>query len=113
MSRGPYVWPAYSTISFYKRKTKPTWSTRDRGIDLADALMMHATTNSRTVYFGLTTKNKQWKRWNLAVLKKIEGLVKYDLGFDGYQVTITRVTKLGQKCSTEFIWKLRIRTRGF
>jgi hypothetical protein len=44
---------------------------------------------------GVSTTSSRWKRWGEKNLEKIEGLIKYDITFDGYWVRITRLGKAG------------------
>lgn len=109
-SQESFAWPSRSRLSFYDGWEKLKFSTTDRLYDLADGLMMSWNKKSRTIYFGLSTKSARFKMWNREALESIENRIKYDLNFDGYSVTISRVTsELGKPCSCEFMWKLNIR----
>jgi hypothetical protein len=84
------------------------FSETDRRTDLSDTLMFGG--NYRTVYLGVSTKSVRWQRWDEDNLEKIEALIKYDITFDGDRVQITRLGKKGAPCSTEFLWRLQIRS---
>src|SRR5215831_2669673 len=103
--------PPNSKLTFYKRVNVPLDSTRDRMFDLADYLMApwRAPGRSKTAYLGIATRSRRWVSWNEANLKTIENLIRDDLNFDGYTVTIHRLGKQGVPCSKEFRWKLLIR----
>ena len=105
-----YKWPACGRLTFYRRKDIPLFGTSDRMFDLSDELMgWNWPHDSRTIYMGVSTKSVRWKRWSNEALEKIELLIRYDLGFDGYRVRIARLTAGSPSCSTEFLWKLQIR----
>jgi hypothetical protein len=109
-SQESFAWPARSRLNFYDGWRKLKFSTTERLYDLADGLMLNWERKSRTIYLGLSTKSNKFKKWNSETLGTIEDRIKYDLKFDGYSVTISRVTsKLGEPCTYEFIWKLKIR----
>jgi hypothetical protein len=61
---------------------------------------------------GLSSQSHRWQVWTEANLAKIENLIRYDLGFDGYRAIIKRLTKAKRPCTEEFLWKLQIRTLG-
>lgn len=107
----PFLWPKLSRLAFYNGYGRRLWETKDRKLDLSDSLMLHWPTPTRTVYLGIRTGSDKWKFWDESNLSKIEQLVRYDLRFDGYYVTIKRATpKNRRRCTSEFIWKLVIRS---
>lgn len=106
----PFLWPKKARLAFYNGRGKCLWRSLNRKLDLADELMLWWTPRSRTVYFGLAVAYPTWGKWDSAHVAGIEDHIRYDLGFDGYWVTITRCkTKLGNACTEEFRWKLVIR----
>lgn len=109
--REQFKWPPRSRLAFYRR-TKLLFAETDRELDLSDTLMGIWPYYSRTVYMGISSRSTRWKSWTEEKLQKIEDLIRYDLDFDGYRVTITRLTEARRPCTKEFLWKLRIRTRG-
>jgi hypothetical protein len=60
---------------------------------------------------GLSSKSIQWRIWTEEKLTRIENLIRYDLGFDGYRVVVRRLTKAKRPCAEEFLWKLQIFTK--
>ena len=105
-----FAWPPLSKLNFYDGRNRLKFSTTDRLFDLSDGLMLNWYKKSRTIYLGISTKSKRWKQWEDAKLKEIEERIKYDLSFDGYYVSIKRLTEnTGIACSKEFLWKLQIR----
>jgi hypothetical protein len=108
-----YCWPAWSTLTFTNKRGKLLFKSKNRYLDLSDSLMMNSHQRSSTVYMGLSTKSSKWTKWADQSLKQIENQIRYDLGFDAYSVTITRVTPITSPrspCTTEFQWKLLIRS---
>ena len=74
--------------------------------------MLEHNANQLTVEFGIATDSRRWLCWDEKNLSNIEGLIRYDLGFDGYSVNIRRwVGYVGMPGNEEFRWKLRIRAR--
>ena len=106
-----FSWPPQCTLTFYTSGGRLLQTDKNRKLDLADRLMAPWNSgNQRTVRFGVSTKNKRWPRWNLDRVLQMERLINYDLDFDGYEVAIRRISKLGIPCTQEFVWKLVIRT---
>lgn len=105
-----FAWPPLCRLNFYDGWNRLQFTTADRLFDLSDGLMMHWEKKSRTIYLGISTKSKKWAHWTEHNLKEIERRIKYDLSFDGYSVSIKRITAVSETlCSEEFLWKLRIR----
>lgn len=87
-------------------------SSSARKLDLADTLMLSWHFSSRTVYFGLVTADPHFVRWDNDTLASMEKMIRYDLGFDGYAVSIKRISQdINMPCTEEFRWKLVIRSR--
>jgi hypothetical protein len=112
-----YSWPPLSKLNFYKQPPKLILSSEDRMLDLADRLAYNVSfKEDTTVYLGLTTISHLWEAWTEENLRKVEELIKYDLGFDGFNVEIERITdvicpytkKQDIPCNEEFVWKLNI-----
>lgn len=107
----PFLWPQKVRLSFYNGRGKELWCSSNRRLDLADELMLWWKKPSRTIYMGVKTASDSWNRWSETNASKIEWRIRYDLNFDGYHVTIKRLTKTGRApCTDEFLWKLIIRT---
>lgn len=103
-----YKYPPKMEMKFYRRGC--VWrSTKWRRIDLADFLMLSWPAASLSVTMGLTTSSVRWRVWDEKRLSSIENLVKYDLDFDGYNISMKRITELGAPCSEEFLWRVRIK----
>jgi hypothetical protein len=100
-------------MAFKNSRGKLLFDSTDRDLDLSDALMLHWPAVSRTVYLGLNTTSKRWSTWTDEAVKKIEWLIRYDLNFDAYTVSIKRLRDLGDSCANEFVWKLNIRPMGW
>ena len=87
-------------------------SYKTRNLDLADTLMLYWPKPSRTIYLGISRKTTTGGYWNEAELLRIEERIRFDLNFDGYGVSIERLGPLAEPpLETEFLWKLRIRTK--
>jgi hypothetical protein len=103
-----YKWPPKSEILFTNGRGKELFKTNDREYDLSDNLMGYWPRASRTIYMNLKSKSIKWESWSVSNLKFIENLIKYDLNFDAYQVSITKKSVVGGKCTEYFCWKLKI-----
>ena len=108
-----FMWPPKSFLSFYTGRGKLILDSRDRRLDLSDALMSSWQKPSRTVIFGLRTDSIGWRAWNEEELADIERLIRYDLNHDGFSVTIKRIGNVGLHSSKEFKWNLMIRPNGW
>jgi hypothetical protein len=64
---------------------------------------------TRTVYLGIVTKSKRYSVWTDALVENIEDLIRYDLRFDGFEVSVKRISEVGLWGRDEFLWRLRIR----
>ena len=103
-------WPPFSRFNFYRRPPTLYFSSVDRWIDFTDNLTNIAGfEEGKPIYFGLTTTSHLWKTWTEENLQEIEELIKNDLGFDGFDVEVERISrKLNKSCEKEFLWKLKI-----
>ena len=113
MQSEEFKWPTKCYINFRNGRGKLLFGSTDRDLDLSDTLMLHWNSISRTVYLGLSTSNNKWKTWNNENIDKIEWLIRYDLNFDAYNITIKRISRSGLPCTDEFVWKLLIRPMGW
>lgn len=107
-----FSWPARSMLTFSNKRGAIYFQSKDRDLDLADSLMLNHPRANRTVYMGLSTKSAAWKCWDEISLQEIERRTHYSITFDGYRVTITRlspVLKRAAPCTDEFRWRLQIR----
>jgi hypothetical protein len=106
------LWPPRCTLSFYDGSgtVLGRFGQRWRRLDLSDTLMLNHNTNSRVVYFGVTSRSVSWQEWDEDRVYSVERNMRHDLGMDGYKVTIQRTSALGAPCKSEFIWKLSIRS---
>ena len=83
-----------------------------RRLDLADTLMLRWYKASRTVYLGASRKSAAVGYWDEAQKRRIEERIRSDLQFDGYYVSIERMSPLDEfPLEKEFLWKIRIRSR--
>ncbi|PHK93472.1 hypothetical protein CR162_18545 [Pseudoroseomonas rhizosphaerae] len=105
-----FKWPPRSTLRFY-RGERLVISSSDRLFDLSDELMGWNAPSPRKLTFGLSSlsTNATWRVWDEKALSLIEGLIRYDLTFDGYRVRIKRVSAPGSPCREEFRWSLDIK----
>jgi hypothetical protein len=109
--RGPYRWPPRPVFAFYDGRGRALFSTNNTRIDLSDTLMLHWVANSRKVIMGIQSHGTSWPTWTEERLQHVEWLIRYDLRFDGYTVSIKRATaRRGQPCTREFQWILQIRS---
>jgi len=109
---GAYRWPPRPTFAFYNVRGEALFSETDPSLDLADTLMLHWPRRSRKVILGITSGGTSWPTWTEGRLQHVEKLIKYDLNFDFYSVSIHRVTlRRWQPCTREFRWELQIRTK--
>lgn len=111
MGREAHLWPPRACLFIYGPSGRLVGEFKERDLDLADTLMLGWPHNSRTVQLGLTTCSARWPVWTEMALEKIESLIRYDLGFDGYEVAMKRLSVPGSRCSEEFRWSLRVRVR--
>jgi hypothetical protein len=99
-----FLWPKGCNIWIYDLDGKTLVETKDRGLDLADSLMLYY--KAVFVVFQLNTNDGQKIEWNEPLLKSVEEQIKYDLEFDGYTVDINRCD---DPCTaTNFAWELDI-----
>lgn len=108
-----YKWPPRPTFNFYNGWGKLLIQENNSHLDLADTLMLSWPKPTRVVYMGILSRGTSWPTWTEERLQHIERLIKYDLGFDAYSVSIKRVTQQRRLAgSNEFRWKLQIRETG-
>lgn len=103
-----FRWPPRSKLNFYEQLDKLIFSTSDRDFDLSDGLILGNGKKTRTLYMGISTKSTKWPIWTVERIEWIESLIKYDLTFDGYRVSIRRLGEESTPCSQEYKWKLRV-----
>lgn len=106
----PYLWPPSVEMTFRNGRGKVYFSTNDRNLDLADSLMLSHPSSTRTVYMGMKTTSPKWSSWSEERITAIEELIRYDICFDCYRLTLWRqdVPSENLPCTTEFRWKLFI-----
>lgn len=110
--RGPDLWPPSVEMTFRNGRGKVYFRSNDRMLDLADSLMLHHLYETRTVYMGIRTTSPKWSSWSGERVEEIEKLIRHDICFDGYRLTLTRQDVPSEEfpCSLEFCWKLFIRS---
>jgi hypothetical protein len=106
-----YAWPPKCRLSFHDGRGQLIMQSSDRDLDLADTLMLSWPHRQRTVQLSLRTLGVKWVLWSDENLRRIEDLVRYDLNFDGYSVSMARLEGAGRSCREEAVWKLVIRGR--
>ena len=105
-------WPPRPEFAFYNAQGEFLFSERSPRLDLSDTLMLHWPRHSRKVILGLKSRGMSWTTWTEPRLRHVEKVVKDDLNFDLYSVTISRLTsRRWQPCTREFRWALSIRAR--
>ncbi len=68
--------------------------------------------SSRTIHFGIVTADPHFARWDNDALVSIEKMIRYDFEFDGYAVSIKRISQdTNMSCTEEFKWRLAIRSK--
>jgi hypothetical protein len=103
-------WPPRPEFTIYDGRGKVLLREFDPSLDLSDTLMLQWPHSSRTVFMGIASHGISWKTWTEPRLQHVERLIKYDINFDGDNVSIIRITRRRwQPCSREFKWKLIIR----
>lgn len=109
---GRYGWPPRATFNFYDSHAEKLFSVSDPKLDFADTVMLRWPNRSRTIILGITSASASWTTWTESRLRHIEDTIRNDLYFDGYSVTIDRLTlRRWQPCTREFKWQLKIRVR--
>lgn len=108
--RGAHSWPPRPLFCFYDGWGRLLFSRKNARLDMADTLMLWWPRRSRVVTVGIASSGTSWPTWTEERLQHVENFIRYDLAFDGYTVSIERLTnRRWQPCSREFRWKLRIR----
>lgn len=102
-----FLWPPSCTISIYLLDGTRVMRTKDRTLDLADSRAFHGS----TILFGIATRSARWTRWNEDNLARVEELIRYDLGFEGYRVWLRRKSPVGLRSPAEFRWSVTVRPR--
>lgn len=97
----PFLWPKGSTIVVQDRSGEICRSS-DRRFDLADGIMLRVPTNQRTVTISVTLDDTP-----PGIEDRLEDLIRYDLEFDGYRVTLTRQEP--QDVLVSYEWRAIIR----
>jgi hypothetical protein len=111
-----YAWPELGQMTIYRRPPEVMYRSTNRMEDLADLLGHLVGPDSVTVFIGFSTISHKWNEWSEEKLKYIEGQIKYDLGFDGFDVKVQRHTsavdpitkKKDRPGEDEFLWKVTI-----
>ncbi|HOY87242.1 MAG TPA: hypothetical protein PL131_12945 [Methylotenera sp.] len=110
-SPNPKLWPSKSRLAFYNGWGRCLIESKYRRLDLSDTIMLNCKKASRTIYMGIFIESPKWQTWSEDEVIAIENLVRYDLGFDAYSVSIKRMAEIDIPCSNEFRWKLLIRAK--
>lgn len=111
--RSNLTWPAWPRLVLTNKRGEVFHDTTYRRLDLFDRLMMDWPKATRTIYLSVSTKAKNWERWDEANLKAIEAHIRHDLNFDWCSVALRRMTVSRRPfpCTSPFQWQLRIRNR--
>ena len=97
----PFLWPKGTTIIVCDRYGE-ICSSKDRRFDLADAIMLRATTNQKTVTISFILDD-----WSAELDQRLEQMIRYDLEFDGHRVNLTPQEPVHMFESCE--WKVTIK----
>jgi len=97
----PYLWPKGSTVIVRDRHGEICRSS-ERKFDLADAIMLRATTNQKTVTISFMLKEPSEE-----LEQRLESLIRYDLEFDGYRVALAQQEPADALVSYE--WRVTIK----
>ena len=98
----PYLWPKGATL-IVRDQHGEICRSNQRRFDLADAIMLWSQTHQKTVTLSVCLADEARDIGQ----PEFERLIRYDLGFDGYGVTIT--PQEPQDLDVSYEWKLRIR----
>jgi ribosomal protein L23 len=103
-------WPPKSKIQCFNSNHELIAKSYRGKIDLADELMLnHSSSAPKVAFLSVKTKANSWDCWDKENVGKIEQHITYDLNFDGYEVKIRRLSKVGSiPCEEEFCWELEI-----
>lgn len=102
-------WPPHSKIICKSLDGKVLAKSRRSRLDLSDELMLYCPEKTLVCVIAVSVNSEYWTTWNTTNVKKIEDHINYDLGFDGYEVNIERISKPGRTlCANPFNWKLEI-----
>lgn len=101
--KNPYLWPKGALLVIRDRYGEICRSS-NRRFDLADAIMLSSPTSQRTVSLDMRLLGDV----QVVDEEEVENLIRYDLGFDGYNVTITRADE-PTDTMVLYEWKLRVR----
>ncbi len=108
--KAAYSWPSYPVFNFYNSNWLLLLQEKDPDLDLFDTVMLWWPKLTRTMRIGIQSNGKSWKYWTEANIRRVEDLIRYDLGHDGCLVKIQRESPSTRRlCSKEFRWKLSIR----
>ena len=99
----PHLWPNGSCITISDRGGEIAESS-DRRFDLADAIMLGSKTSQRTVDISISFKSEPGED----ISSRLEAMIRDDLRFDGYGVTLTRLEPIDFRSS--YRWSVRVRT---
>ena len=97
----PHLWPRGATIIVRDRYGEVCRST-ERRFDLADAIMLRASTEQKTVTISIMIDDSSQDMG-----QRLESLIRYDLEFDGYRVVL--VEQEPGDVLVSFEWKVTIR----
>ena len=106
-----FLWPPRCRMNFYDGWNRLRWTSTDRTLDLEDSLMTFSDRRSKSLIFGMITLSKtcRWSHWTESNVSYIEEAVREDICFDGFLLTMRRISVPGSHCCDEFKWHLRIR----
>lgn len=96
-----HLWPKGATIIVRDRYGEVCRS-KDRRFDLADAIMLRATTNQKTVTISFVLDE-----WSAELDQRLAQMIRDDLESDGYRVSLTPQEPIHMFDTCE--WKATIR----
>jgi len=104
--RNPWLWPRSGVVFIRNGRGREERSSTDRRFDLADNVMLQAS-GQRTVVIAFSVDGGDGVPCDVEA-QRIENLIRYDFGFDGYGVTLTRLTATGLDT---YAWRARVRPK--
>ena len=102
----PYLWPRSGWLFIRDGRGRELDSSADPRYDLADNVMP-GDFRQRTVVIAFSIDAGEAISSEIEALR-IENLIRYDFGMDGYGVTLTKLRPTGLDTYT---WRARVRTR--
>ncbi len=109
-------WPPNSTIRVADAAYRIFVDTTDRRFSIPEDVLAKEAGEKCVFYIGLRTDSvlAVWTRWDEETLQGVEHALRRDIQ-DEWDVWLSRLTipaTRAPRCSTEFVWQMRLRRRG-